>query len=92
MQLDEVHIAYCHYYATGEGVSIFIALGGSYKHAESIFKKHVPEYFHLGLVIRPISLKEEEVERFLPLPVLDLFATNPSGTTEYFSTVHYNLS
>ena len=93
--LDQVHIAYCEYFATGEGVSVFIALGGSYSHAESVFKKHVPDYYHVGLIVHPLVLPRnggEQIIGLLPQPLLDLFSTNPDGTTEYFSTVHYNLS
>lgn len=95
IQPDEAHIAYCQYFATGEGVSIFIALGGSYNHAESVFKKHVPEYYHPGVIIHSLELRREGMEQISPLlpqSVLDLMINNPNGTTDYFSIVHYNLS
>lgn len=89
---SEPHVAYCQYFATGEGVTIFIAMGGSYSHAENMFKRHVPEYFYPGLVIQPVDSAIEGMEGLLPLPVLELLAKHPRGTTEYFSTTHYNLS
>ncbi len=95
MKLDEVYIAYVRHFATGEGVRIFVAVGGGFVEAERLFKINVPEYFHVGLKVHALDSEDVEIAQvidLLPQAVLKLFTENPSGTTEYFSTVHYNLS
>lgn len=42
-------LAYCSYFATGEGHTVFIAIGNTKEAAETIFKKNVDEYFHRGM-------------------------------------------
>ena len=94
MKLEEIHIAYLIYFATGEGVSIFVAVGSGYVEAERVFKRNVPEYFHVGMKVQPRASEDVEmayVIKLLPKAVLKLFKRNPPRTTEYFSIVHYNL-
>lgn len=50
--LEQIAIAYCLYYASGEGCSIYIAVGSSRKHAEFHFRQNAPEYFQIGMVVR----------------------------------------
>jgi len=93
--MDEVHVAYVRYYATGEGVSIFVAVGCGYVKTEHIFKVNVPECFHAGMEVKPLDsedVKMAQVMDLLPHAVVKLFTQSPPRTTEYFSTVHYNLS
>ena len=95
MKLDEVHIAYLRYIATGEGVRIFVAVDSSYVKTERLFKRNVPEYFHVGMRVLPLDSEDVEMSHLLdllPQAVLKLFSDTPPGTTEYFSTVHYNLA
>ncbi len=95
MKTDVVHVAYVRYFATGEGVRIFLAVGKGYVKTERLFKINVPEYFHAGMVVKPLDsedVKMAQVSDLLPESVLKLFTKNPPRTTEYFSTVHYNLS
>lgn len=40
------YIGVCHYYATGEGVTIYVACG-----SEASIRAAIPEYFHKGLTI-----------------------------------------
>lgn len=95
MKMDEVHVAYLKYYATGEGVRIFVAVGNGYVKTERLFKVNVPEYFHAGIEVKPLDsedVKMAQVIDLLPQAVVKLFSENPPRRTEYFSTVHYNLS
>lgn len=93
------HVAYCYYYATGEGVTVSIAIGGSARHAESLFKERAHEFFHPGMVVIPLdgsAAPEQEDAKYvlglIPGPVLDQMRKNPPGSTEYFSELHYNLT
>ena len=93
--LEQIAIAYCLYYATGEGCSIYIAVGSSRKHAEFHFRQNAPEYFHIGMVVRDWLEWTEELEMiktFVPAQVIDLITDHPPGTTEHFSVTHWNLS
>ncbi|HPW33714.1 MAG TPA: hypothetical protein PLF92_12470 [Arenimonas sp.] len=95
MKVDEVHVAYVRYFATGEGVRIFVAVGKGYVTTERLFKVNVPEYFHGGMVVKPLDsedAKMAQVTDLLPRAVVKLFTESPPRTTEYFSTLHYNLS
>ena len=95
MDISRAYVAYSLYYATGEGVTIFVAIGSSANHAEKVFRDKVPKYFHAGLQVfrwDDASSEFDEVKRYSPQPVIDLLAGNPRGTTEHFSHTHYNLS
>lgn len=95
MKMDEVHVAYVRYYATGEGVRIFVAIGCGHVKTERLFKVNVPEYFHAGMEVKPLDsedVKMAQVTDLLPQAIVKLFTESPPRTTEYFSTVHYNLS
>ena len=41
-----LYVGVCHYYATGEGCTIYVASGD-----EESIRESIPEYFHPGLVI-----------------------------------------
>lgn len=93
--LEQIAIAYLLYYATGEGATVFIALGASAKHAELHFRSNVPEYFHPGMTVKRWMDSTEELETiktFVPAQVIDQMTQNPPGTTEHFSVTHWNLS
>lgn len=95
MKMDEVHVAYVKYYATGEGVRIFVAVGSGFVKTERLFKVNVPEYFQVGMEVKPLDSEDVNlalVIDLLPQAVVKLFTENPRRTTEYFSTVHFNLS
>lgn len=91
-----VHIAYCNYYATGEGVTAIIALGGTAESARSTFLESTPDYFHRGMVedlfTDDAGPDTRRMKRWVPQPVLDMVASNPPGTTTYYATLHYNLA
>lgn len=95
MDINQAHVAFSLYYATGEGVTIFVVMGSSANHAENVFREKVPEFFHAGLQVfswDEASSQFDEVKRYIPQPVIELLTTNPKGTTEYFSHTHYNLA
>lgn len=95
MNINQAVVAFSLYYATGEGVTLFVVIGSSANHADTVFRDKVPEYFHPGLQTfrwDDPSPDFDEVRRYIPQPVLELLAKNPSFTTEHFSHLHYNLS
>ncbi|ODS64307.1 MAG: hypothetical protein ABS41_03345 [Arenimonas sp. SCN 70-307] len=95
MDVNEAVVAFSLYYATGEGVTLFVVIGSSVNHAEKVFRDKVPDYYHPGLTTfrwDDPSPDFVEVKRYIPQPVLELLAKNPRGTTEHFSHMHYNLS
>lgn len=90
------HLAYCNYYATGEGVTAFVAVGGTEACATDAFKQHTPDYFHRGMEAdvlgedaRPDTRR---MIRWIPQPALDLIDKNPPGTTYYYAKLHFNLA
>ena len=95
MDINQAFVAFSLYYATGEGVTIFVAIGSSANHAEKVYRENVPEYFHAGLQVfrwDDASSEFDEVKRYIPQSVIELLSGNPRGTTEHFSHTHYNLS
>lgn len=51
MDQNQIAIAYGIYYATGEGMTIFVALAASPQHAERIYRESVDQYFHPCMAI-----------------------------------------
>lgn len=93
--LEQLAIAYCLYYGTGEGATIFIALDTSKQHVELNFRSNVPERFHRGMKVYRWQEMTEELEMiktFVPAQVIDLMTDHPPGTTEHFSVTHWNFS
>lgn len=96
MAKPSCHVAYCVYAATGEGSTIVLAVGGSARHAEKIFKQRTDEFFHVDMEIVPLDDTErigiEAVTKMIPPYALTELLTNPPGTTEYYSHLHFNLA
>lgn len=90
------HLVYCNYYATGEGVTTFIAVGGTEACAMDAFKQHTPDYFHRGMeadVLGEDSRHDtRRMIRWIPQAALELIETNPPGTTYYYAKLHFNLA
>lgn len=91
-----VHITYCDYYATGEGVTVLIALGGTAESARETFQQSAPTYFHQGLVedvlVEDAGPNTRRMQRWVPQAAMDIIATNPPGTTTYYAALHFNLA
>lgn len=95
MDQNQIAITYGIYYATGEGMTIFVALAASNQHAERIYRESVDEYFHPCMAIAQWGDSSEDldlVKRHVPLAVIELLAKNPPASTEYFCRTHWNLS
>lgn len=93
--LEQIGIAYCLHHATGEGVTIYIAVGSSRKHAEFHFRRCAPEDIHRGMVVRGWLDTQDELETiktFVPAQVINVITDHPPGTTEHYSVTHWNLS
>lgn len=95
-QAAPAYLAYCNYYATGEGVTVMLAAGGTENCARSAFLENAPDYFHRGMELKEIcgdaSSESKQMIRWIPQPVLDLVARNPPGTTYFYSKLHFNLA
>ena len=95
-QVAPAYLAYCNYYATGEGVTVMLAAGGTEDCTRIAFLEHAPDYFHRGIELQPIceeaSSESKQMIRWIPQPVLDLVAKNPPGTTYFYSKLHFNLA
>lgn len=95
-QTDTPSIAYCDYFATGEGRTLIVAIGCSAIHAEKVFKEYTDPYFHIGMVVVQLDDQPNDLLKSLlkliPKRVLKLIKAHPPGTTEYYGRLHYNLS
>lgn len=93
---NPTHVAYCEYYATGEGVTVFVAVGGTESSAKNAFLRHVPDYFHRGLETDVLTDESFPSTRrmihWIPQPAIELVAKNPPGTMYYYATLHFNLA
>lgn len=89
-------ISYMNYAATGEGVTSWLAVGGSALHAETELKEKLPDFFHQGIVTAPIDIDaDDEVKmmiKWIPDPAMEILRQLPLGTGHYVSEIHYNLS
>ncbi|GAA0719268.1 hypothetical protein [Dokdonella soli] len=96
MKSECCYLAYCYYYATGEGVTVILAIAGSAYRAERLFKERADQFFHRGMAVIPLEDSEDPEARYalslIPDPVLTHLKKNPTGTTEYCSELHYNLA
>ena len=95
MDQDQIAVAYGIYYATGEGMTIFVALAASPQHAERIYLESVDVYFHPCMAIAQWGDSSEDldvVKPHVPSAVIELLAKNPPASAEYFCRTHWNLS
>ena len=83
-----LYISYMIYYATGEGVTSYVAVGGSHTHVENVLKKRIDEYFHRGVQTVPLDRKMNEEARSMlarvPDDVKDSLRQIPRGSVELF--------
>ena len=84
-------IAYCEYSATGEGVTIMVAVGCSAIHAVHVFKRHADAYFHPGMVVDRLDSEDPKVMqmmRMVPVAAVERFGLE--GYPQYYGEVHFN--
>ena len=86
------YIAYLDYYATGEGRTILIAVGSTAKQANAIYDNNVHEYFKGNATVVHFNKAPEHIAKFVPEIALNVFEKNPPGITDFFTTLHFNLS
>jgi hypothetical protein len=90
------YISYMRYYATGEGATFCVAVGGSQKYAEEVLKERIGEYFHQGIETVPVNREMSEHARMMlarvPDPVKDALRKIPLSAGYYFSEFHFNLA
>jgi hypothetical protein len=91
-----LYISYMNYFATGEGATSCVAVGGSRRHAEVVLKKRIDQYFHQGVETVPLDREmDEHARRMLarvPDDVKDSLRLMPLGAGHYFSEFYYNFS
>lgn len=92
--VTSTYIAYCDYFATGDGVTVIVAVGCSASHAERVFKQHAQPYFHPGMVVGRLDSADPEVRRMVrmvPAPALQLLE-RAEGVPQFYGELHFNLS
>ncbi|MFC3815037.1 hypothetical protein [Lysobacter sp. GCM10012299] len=92
---EKRYIAFCDYFATGEGRTVMVAVGCSPFHAEQVFKQSAHSYFHAGMVVAELGSPEPETRRMammIPDPVLRTFQRKPSGTPQFYCELHFNMA
>lgn len=91
-----VYLAYCDYYATGEGVSLMVGAGNTPAAARKAFLENAHEYFHQGLTedcLEDSSPPEtRRAARILSEHMTNLIASLPKGAPQFYARIHYNLS
>jgi len=91
-----LYMSYMNYYATGEGVTSCIALGGSHRYVEDVLKERIGEYFHRLVQTVPIDREMYEDARSMlarvPEDVKESLRRMPCGAGHYLSEFHYNLA
>lgn len=91
-----VYLAYCNYYATGEGVSLMVGAGNTPSSARKAFLDNTHEYFHQGLTedcLEDSSPPEtRRAARMLSEHMTNLIASLPNGAPQFYARIHYNLS
>lgn len=89
-------ISYMSYHATGEGVRLCLAIGGSKYRTERILKTKLDEYFHKGIVSCPIASANDEASTLLthwiPPVVKTILAQIPPSAGDYYAELYYNLA
>ncbi|MCK9539405.1 hypothetical protein [Dokdonella sp.] len=94
--LTDFHVAYCDYYATGEGRTLTVAACGSAEGARSVFLQNAPEFFHQGVEVQAITGECTDtmvrIMAWIPQPAVDSILTCPLGAAWYYGVFHYNLS
>jgi hypothetical protein len=90
------YISYMNYYATGEGVTTCVAVGGSPESAEDVLRERINAYFHGGVkteaIDRKMSEGASEALTKIPDTVIDTLRRIPPGAGYYFSELHFNLA
>ena len=91
-----LYISYMNYYATGEGVTSCVAVGGSRRYAEEVLKKRIDEYFHRAVETSPLNREMNEDARHMaariPDDVKDALRRMPRSAGYFFSEFYYNLA
>ena len=93
-EMSTPYVAFCEYYATGEGVTVFIAVGCSRRHAEELIRQRADPFFHVGIEVKPLDLSDSDgqrIARWIPGPVLKA-AQEGSGGPRYYGEFHLNRS
>lgn len=95
-ELLPVYLAYCDYYATGEGATILVGAGNTPNAARDAFLRHAPEFFHQGLIEDKFEASSppetRRAARLISQSMLDFISSNLRGVPQLYATLHYNLS
>lgn len=94
--LTDFHVAYCDYYASGEGRTVIVAACGSAEGARSVFLQNAPELFHQGVEVQNITGEctdtMVQIMTWVPQPAVDSILTCPLGTAWYYGVFYRNLA
>lgn len=93
---ESIFLAYCNYYATGEGVTLMVGAGNTKSAARESFLSNAPEYFHRGLIEDKLDdsppPETRRAARLLSDAMAELIASLPRGAPQFYAKIHYNLA
>jgi hypothetical protein len=100
VEIDEspLYVSYMLYAATGEGLTVAIAVAGGAHYAATVLKEKIPSYFHPAIVTAPFNPAmtlqgtAQPLRELVPNEYLQHLRKAPSGAGHYFSEFHFNLS
>lgn len=87
-----LHVAFCDYFATGEGRTVIVAVGTSSREVGTLFEENAPPYFEAAVQkfeLAPSALNGHPVAQWLPVGALDRAA---AGGFHFFGMFQQNLS
>jgi hypothetical protein len=89
-------ISYMNYFATGEGVTSWIAVAGDASSSEELLKERLPDYFHSLIVTSSIcsNMGDDAIRamRSIPESVRDTLRKIPVGCGHFCTELHFNLA
>lgn len=91
-----LYLSHMNYYATGEGISSCLAIGGSKEHAERLLKEKLHTYFHPLIITEQVdsNVSDDALKmiELVPSKIKAALTEIPLGAAEYYSELHYNLA
>lgn len=87
-----LYLAYVTYAATGEGLSVFMAIGNTPESTEALLRKHTDDYY-MQAMQGPIPLEEADkwVRDWIPKRVRK-FGEGQPAVFGWFQKFHFNAS
>jgi hypothetical protein len=89
-------ISYMNYYATGEGVTSWVAVSGDALSAEALLKERLDKFYHPLILTSPICIDmDADATRAMGAisdSVKSVLEKLPLGTGHFCTELHFNLA